>query len=110
MGHILRLESNILVSNLRPGAGSSNEGMRQMLPRLGSRRVLKIIYVHVQNPQSPLWRINARHTVRMIRLGEIVICHDRSSWTAPMLRNMSLQSQRRDYRINTLTRLLQEAD
>ncbi|KAF6227797.1 hypothetical protein HO173_011899 [Letharia columbiana] len=91
----------------RPGSGFFSERMRKMLGRLGYRLVLGSIYPH--DPQVPFWRINARHIISMLRPGGIIVCHDRRSWTAPMLRKVLPEIRRKGYRIITVTELLKEA-
>ncbi|KAI4214981.1 MAG: hypothetical protein LQ351_002697 [Letrouitia transgressa] len=90
----------------RPGSGLFNERMRKMLGRLGYRLVLGSIYPH--DPQIPYWRVNVSHILSMVRPGGIIICHDRRSWTAPMLRKVLPEIVRKGYRIVTVTELLKE--
>ena len=89
-----------------PGSGFFSRRMREMLDRLGYRLVLGSIYPH--DPQIPFWRINATHILSMLRPGGIIICHDRRSWTAPMLRKVLPEIRRKGYRIVTVTELLRE--
>lgn len=91
----------------RPGSGFFSGRMRKMLGRLGYRLVLGSIYPH--DPQIPFWRINASHIMSMLRPGGIIICHDRRSWTVPMLRKVVPEIRRKGYRITTVTELLREA-
>ncbi len=91
----------------RPGSGFFSGRMRKTLSKLGYQLVLGSIYPH--DPQIPFWRINARHILSMLRPGAIIICHDRRSWTAPMLRKVLPEIRRRGYRITTVTELLREA-
>lgn len=91
----------------RPGSGFFSERMRKTLGRLGYRLVLGSIYPH--DPQIPFWRINANHILSMLRPGAIIICHDRRSWTAPMLRKVLPEIRRQGYRVTTVTELLNEA-
>lgn len=91
----------------RPGSGFFSGRMRKMLGRLGYRLVLGNIYPH--DPQIPFWRVNANHVLSMLRPGGIIICHDRRSWTAPMLRKVLPEIRRRGYRIVTVTQLLMDA-
>lgn len=91
----------------RPGSGFFSGRMRKVLARLGYRLVLGSIYPH--DPQVAFWRINASHILGMLRPGGIIICHDRRSWTVPMLRKVVPEIRRRGYRIVTVTELLQEA-
>ena len=91
----------------RPGSGFFSGRMRKMLGRLGYRLVLGSIYPH--DPQIPFWRVNASHILSMLQPGGIVVCHDRRSWTAPMLRKVLPEIRRKGYRITTVTELLREA-
>lgn len=90
----------------RPGSGFFSKRMRKLMNELGFRLVLGSIYPH--DPQIPFWRVNARHILSMLRPGGIIICHDRRSWTAPMLRKVIPEIRRRGYRIVTVTELLKE--
>ncbi|KAI4165486.1 MAG: hypothetical protein LQ342_000896 [Letrouitia transgressa] len=90
----------------RPGSGFFSGRMRKMLGRLGYRLVLGSIYPH--DPQIPFWRVNVSHILSMVRPGGIIICHDRRSWTAPMLRKVLPEIVRKGYRIVTVTELLKE--
>ncbi|MCJ1390201.1 hypothetical protein MMC18_003059 [Xylographa bjoerkii] len=90
----------------RPGSGFFSEKMRNMLRRLDYRLVLGSIYPH--DPQIPFWRINARHILSMLQPGGIIVCHDRRSWTVPMLRKVIPEIRRRGYRIVTVTELIRE--
>jgi len=91
----------------RPGSGFFSGKMRNMLGRLGYRLVLGNIYPH--DPQIHFWRINASHILSMLQPGGIIICHDRRSWTAPMLRKVLPEIKRKGYHIVTVTMLLKEA-
>ena len=91
----------------RPGSGFFSKRMRNTLDRLGYRLVLGNIYPH--DPQIRFWRINASHILSMLQPGSIIICHDRRSWTLPMLRKVLVESRRRGYRIVTITELLKES-
>ena len=90
----------------RPGSGFFSERMRRLVKGLGYRIVLGGIYPH--DPQIPYWRVNARHVLSMVRPGGIIICHDRRSWTVPMLRKVVPELRRKGYRIVTVTTLLAE--
>lgn len=91
----------------RPGSGFFSKTMRNILERLGYRLVLGSIYPH--DPQIPYWRTNAGHILSMLRPGGIIICHDRRSWTVPMLRKVLPEIRDKGYRIVTVTELLREA-
>jgi peptidoglycan/xylan/chitin deacetylase (PgdA/CDA1 family) len=90
----------------RPGSGFFSDRMRETVASLGYRLVLGNIYPH--DPQIPFWRVNANHILSMLRPGGIIICHDRRSWTAPMLRKVLPEMKRRGYRVVTVTELLEE--
>ncbi|KAL2006720.1 hypothetical protein VTN00DRAFT_9388 [Thermoascus crustaceus] len=90
----------------RPGSGFFSSRMRKVLAELGYQLVLGSVYPH--DPQIPLWRVNAKHILSMLRPGAIIICHDRRSWTAPMLRKVLPEMKRRGYRVVTVTELLKE--
>ena len=90
----------------RPGSGFFSTRMRKVVKRLGFQLVLGSIYPH--DPQIPFWRVNARHILSMLRPGGIIICHDSRSWTAPMLRKVLPELERRGYQVVTVTELLRE--
>jgi peptidoglycan/xylan/chitin deacetylase (PgdA/CDA1 family) len=90
----------------RPGSGFFRARMRKIVSSLEYRLVLGGIYPH--DPQIPYWSVNARHILSMLRPGGIIICHDRRSWTVPMLRKVLPEMKRRGYRIVTVTELLKE--
>lgn len=90
----------------RPGSGFFSERMRKTMKELGYKIVLGSIYPH--DPQIPYWRLNAAHILSMARPGGIIICHDRRSWTAPMLEKVLPELRKRGYRIVTVTELLEE--
>ena len=92
----------------RPGSGFFSTKMRETMSRLGYRLVLGSIYPH--DPQIPFWRLNAKHVLSMLRPGGIIICHDRRSWTAPMLRMVLPAIRQQGYRIVTVTDLLRTAE
>ncbi|KAF2502304.1 nodulation protein nodB [Lophium mytilinum] len=90
----------------RPGSGFFSDRMLAILYKLNYRLVLGSIYPH--DPQIPYWRVNARHILSMLHPGGIIICHDRRSWTLPMLRKVIPEMRRRGYRIVTVSELLRE--
>ncbi|KAF2018130.1 carbohydrate esterase family 4 protein [Aaosphaeria arxii CBS 175.79] len=90
----------------RPGSGFFSGRMRARVDMLGYRIVLGSVYPH--DPQIPYPSINARHVLSMVRPGAIVICHDRRSWTIPMLRKVIPELKRRGYRITTVSGLLSQ--
>lgn len=92
----------------RPGSGFFSERMRKLVKELGYKLVLGDIYPH--DPQIPYWRINAKHVLSMLKPGGIIICHDRRSWTVPMLRKVVPEMKRRGYKITTVSGLLEHAE
>jgi peptidoglycan/xylan/chitin deacetylase (PgdA/CDA1 family) len=90
----------------RPGSGFFSERMRSMLARLDYRLVLGSIYPH--DPQIPYWRLNANHILSMLQPGGIIVCHDRRSWTIPMLEKVLPEIRRKGYRVVSVTELLRE--
>ncbi|KZL88272.1 polysaccharide deacetylase [Colletotrichum incanum] len=98
-----------MVANyFRPGSGFFNDKMRRLVDKMGYRMVLGSVYPH--DAQISSWRMNANHILSMARPGAIIICHDRRSWTVPMLRKVLPELKRRGYRIMSLTELLEEVD
>lgn len=89
----------------RPGSGLFSTRMRAMVARMGYRLVLGSVYPH--DPQIPYWWLNAWHVLGMARSGAIVVCHDRRSWTIPMLKRVLPELKRRGYRVVTISELLE---
>ena len=90
----------------RPGSGFFTTRMLNLLSKLNYKLVLGSIYPH--DAQIPYWRVNARHVLSMLRPGGIIICHDRRSWTVPMLRKVLPEMRRRGWRVVTVSELLRE--
>ncbi|KAF6843504.1 30.6 kDa protein in fumA 3'region [Colletotrichum musicola] len=107
--NIYEYEDVSMVANyFRPGSGFFSNKMRILVDKLGYRMVLGSVYPH--DAQISSWRLNANHILSMARPGAIIICHDRRSWTIPMLRKVLPELRRRGYRILNLTELLEEVD
>ncbi|KAF5250028.1 hypothetical protein FANTH_4714 [Fusarium anthophilum] len=95
----------ILPNNyFRPGSGLFNRRMRDVLGNQGFRITLGSVYPH--DPQIPYPDTNAKHILSMAHPGAIIICHDRRSWTVPMLRTVLPELKRQGYRIVTITDLV----
>ncbi|KAL1612496.1 hypothetical protein SLS60_000723 [Paraconiothyrium brasiliense] len=92
----------------RPGSGFFSARMRGLSKDLGYRLVLGDIYPH--DPQIPYWRINAKHVLSMLKPGGIIICHDRRSWTVPMLRKVVPEVTRKGWKITTVSGLLEQVE
>lgn len=98
-------EGKKLANNyFRPGSGFFDGRMRRLLSEWGFRITLGSVYPH--DPQIPYPSINARHILSMAHPGAIIICHDRRSWTLPMLRVVLPELRKRGYKIVTITDLL----
>lgn len=91
----------------RPGSGFFSSRMREQVARMGYRMVLGSVYPH--DPQVGYAGVNARHILSMVKSGSIIICHDRRSWTAPMLRKVLPELKRRGYIVTTVSGLLDAA-
>jgi peptidoglycan/xylan/chitin deacetylase (PgdA/CDA1 family) len=89
----------------RPGSGFFSKRMRKQISAMGYQMVLGSVYPH--DPQISYPSVNARHVLSMVRAGSIVICHDRRSWTVPMLRIVLPELKRRGYRVETVSGLLE---
>lgn len=92
----------------RPGSGFFSTKMRETLKRLGYRLVLGSVYPH--DPQISMPNVNAKHILSMVRPGAIIICHDRRSWTLPMLRIVLPELRKRGYQIMPITELLKASE
>ena len=92
----------------RPGSGFFSERLRRVVKGLGYRVVLGSVYPH--DPQISWWRLNARHILSMLRPGAVVICHDRRSWTVPMLKRVLPVLRKRGYEVGTVSELLKVGD
>ncbi|KAK3996547.1 hypothetical protein QBC44DRAFT_231884 [Cladorrhinum sp. PSN332] len=91
----------------RPGSGFFSDRIRGIMRKLGYRLVLGSIYPH--DAQIGYSWINARHILSMLSPGGIIICHDRRSWTEPMLSKVLPELKRKGYEAVTVSRLLSEA-
>ncbi|EDU46947.1 CDA1 xylanase chitin deacetylase [Pyrenophora tritici-repentis] len=91
----------------RPGSGFFSTRMRGIIRGLEYQMVLGSVYPH--DPQISYPRVNARHVLSMVRPGAIIICHDRRSWTVPMLRIVLPELKKRGYRITHIGGLLEAA-
>lgn len=102
-------ENKILPNNyFRPGSGFFNWRMRDLLGNRGFRITLGSVYPH--DPQIPYPDVNARHILSMVHPGAIIICHDRRSWTAPMLRTVLPELKKRGYKVVTITELVKSVE
>ncbi|KAK3330849.1 hypothetical protein B0H66DRAFT_528191 [Apodospora peruviana] len=91
----------------RPGSGFFSDRMRTLVRGLDYHLVLGSIYPH--DAQISWSWLNVRHILSMLSPGGIIICHDRRSWTPPMLSRVLPEMKKRGYRAVSVTELLQEA-
>lgn len=88
----------------RPGSGIFSERVLDVARDAGYRTILGSIYPH--DPFIPYWRVNAWHILSSLRPGAVIICHDRRSWTVPMLKMVIPEMKRRGYDVVTVSGLL----
>jgi peptidoglycan/xylan/chitin deacetylase (PgdA/CDA1 family) len=91
----------------RPGSGFFSKRMLRVVRKVGYHLVLGSIYPH--DAQISWAWVNARHVLSMLGPGGVIICHDRRSWTVPMLTKVLPEMRRRGYKVVTVSRLLEEA-
>lgn len=89
----------------RPGSGFFSERILEVARKLGYQTILGSIYPH--DPFIKYWRVNAWHVLSMLRPGAVIICHDRRSWTVPMLAKVVPEIKKRGYEIVTVSQLLE---
>ena len=88
----------------RPGSGIFSTRVLNVAKDAGYSTILGSIYPH--DPFIPYWRINSWHILSSLRPGAVIICHDRRSWTVPMLRRVVPEIRRRGYEVVTVSGLL----
>lgn len=89
----------------RPGSGIFSQRLLDVANKLDYRTVLGSIYPH--DPFIKYWTVNAWHILSMLRSGAVIICHDRRSWTVPMLKKVLPEMKMRGYDVVTVSELLQ---
>ena len=89
----------------RPGSGVFSQRLLDVAAKLSYKTILGSIYPH--DPFISYWRVNAWHILSMLRPGAVIICHDRRSWTVPMLQKVVPEMKRRGYEIVTVSGLLE---
>lgn len=92
------------VKYFRPGSGIFSERVLDVAKDAGYRTILGSIYPH--DPFIKYWQVNAWHILSSLRPGAVIICHDRRSWTVPMLQKVIPEIKRRGYEIVTVSGLL----
>lgn len=88
----------------RPGSGIFSQRILDVAAKMSYTTILGSVYPH--DPFIKYWRVNAWHILSMLRPGAVIICHDRRSWTIPMLQKVLPEMKRRGYEVVTVTRLL----
>lgn len=91
----------------RPGSGIFSQRIIDVAKDAGYQTILGSIYPH--DPFISYPRINRWHILSMLRPGAVIICHDRRSWTPPMLARVIPEIRRRGYEIVTISELLEAA-
>lgn len=81
----------------RPGSGVFSQRILDVVTMAGHKTILGGIYPH--DPFISFWRINAWHILSMMRPGAVIICHDRRSWTVPMLKKVLPEMKRRGFEV-----------
>jgi len=89
--------------HFRPGSGIFSHRILDVATKLGYDTILGSIYPH--DPFIKYWRVNAWHILSMLRPGAVIVCHDRRSWTAPMLKKVVPAMKQQGYDIVTVSRL-----
>lgn len=92
----------------RPGSGIFSQRILDVANAAGYQTILGSIYPH--DPFISYPRINGWHILSMLRPGAVIICHDRRSWTPPMLARVVPEIRRRGYEIVTVSELLAAAE
>jgi peptidoglycan/xylan/chitin deacetylase (PgdA/CDA1 family) len=92
----------------RPGSGVFSQRILEIAEKAGYQTILGSIYPH--DPFISRWRVNAWHILSSLRRGAVIICHDRRSWTVPMLRKALPEMKRRGYEVTSVTGLLNSMD
>jgi peptidoglycan/xylan/chitin deacetylase (PgdA/CDA1 family) len=89
----------------RPGSGIFSRRILDVVSSTKYRAILGSIYPH--DPFIKYWWLNAWHILSMLRPGAVIICHDRRSWTIPMLKYIIPEMKRRGYQVVSVSKLLE---
>lgn len=92
----------------RPGSGVFSERILAIAEKAGYHTILGSIYPH--DPFISHWRVNAWHILSSLRQGAVIICHDRRSWTVPMLRKALPEMKRKGFEVASVTKFLSSLD
>jgi peptidoglycan/xylan/chitin deacetylase (PgdA/CDA1 family) len=88
----------------RPGSGFFSQRILDVAAKLNYKTILGSVYPH--DPFISWWRVNAWHVLSMVRPGSVIICHDRRSWTVPMLGRVVPELKRRGFEVVSVSELL----
>lgn len=91
----------------RPGSGFFSERILEVATTAGYRTILGSIYPH--DPFISAWWLNAWHILSMYRPGAVIICHDRRSWTVPMLSKVVPALKKKGYEVLSVSKFLEMA-
>ena len=91
----------------RPGSGFFSERILEVTTTAGYKTILGSIYPH--DPFITVWWLNAWHILSMYRPGAVIICHDRRSWTVPMLRKVVPALKKKGYDVVSVSKFLELA-
>lgn len=91
----------------RPGSGFFTTRMRALMREMGYTLALGSVYPH--DAQIPFPRLNAKYILSKVRAGAVVVCHDRRSWTVPMLKRLLPGLTSRGYGVVALGELVERA-
>ncbi|KAM0724143.1 hypothetical protein Q7P37_000024 [Cladosporium fusiforme] len=92
----------------RPGSGVFSQRLLEIAEKAGYQTILGSIYPH--DPFIGHWRVNAWHVLSSLRKGAVIICHDRRSWTVPMLRKALPEMKKRGFQVASVSKFLSTLD
>jgi peptidoglycan/xylan/chitin deacetylase (PgdA/CDA1 family) len=90
--------------HFRPGSGVFSQRILAIAEKAGYQAILGSIYPH--DPFISRWRVNAWHVLSSLRPGAVIICHDRRSWTVPMLRKALPGMKQKGFEVASVSGLL----
>jgi peptidoglycan/xylan/chitin deacetylase (PgdA/CDA1 family) len=88
----------------RPGSGVFSHRILGIAEKAGYQTILGSIYPH--DPFISRWRVNAWHVLSSLRPGAVIICHDRRSWTVPMLKKALPAMKEKGFEVTSVSGLL----
>lgn len=88
----------------RPGSGVFSKRILAIAEKAGYQTILGSIYPH--DPFISRFKVNAWHIISSLRPGAVIICHDRRSWTVPMLKQALPKMKQKNFEVTTVSGLL----